>query len=106
MLKYIKNINSNSKRDALLLSFLQEVKRNLETFYVIEQRRQKTLFSLDCWDRIKDREEFSWPNDILKYVYMLKEFNNKLEDVINYQNWYMSDLNNKTRQSLQRREFW
>ena len=83
------------KRD--LLSFLDEMDRNLELFYVTDQRQFITkMFILDVWPTVKDADIVRKHAVIALYAEALMDFNTGYKAYKDYETWYTSDIKNKS----------
>jgi len=80
-----------------LFDFLAEMEKNMESFYVMDQRQFITHgFSTDTWAQVKDMDIIKRHETIIKYAAATEDFNNSLKAHKEYENWYTSDINNKT----------
>jgi len=80
-----------------LLDFLAEMEKNLETFYVMDQRQFITYgFSMDKWPLVKDLDIIKKHGTIARYAKAIEEFNASLKAFKEYESWYTGDLKNKT----------
>jgi hypothetical protein len=92
--------NNNSKDGQLkknLMDFLAEMEKNLECFYVMDQRQFITSgFLNEIWPLIKDVDIIKSHGSIVTYARALEEFNNLLKAYKEYEAWYTGDVKNKT----------
>jgi hypothetical protein len=92
--------NKNSKEGQLkknLLDFLGEMEKNLELFYVMDQRQFITSgYLTDIWPLVKDLDMIKNHETIVKYAQATESFNLSLKAYKEYENWYTGDSNNKT----------
>ena len=80
-----------------LLAFLDEMEKNLENFYVMDQRQFITQgFVMAKWLLVKDEEVIKKHETILVYAHTLEGFNNLFKEYKEYEQWYASDMKNKT----------
>ena len=80
-----------------LLSFLNEMEKNLETFYVMDQRQFIVGgYTMDVWDQVKDMDIIKNQAAVQTYVTALTDFNNAYKEYKEYEQWYSSDTQNKT----------
>ncbi len=85
--------NSSKKN---LLSFLSEMEKNLETYYVMDQRQFIVHgFQMDKSNSVKDLEIIRNNKDIQLYLESLNNFNNAYQEYKSYEKWYTSDEKNK-----------
>ena len=90
----------NSKDEQLrksLFDFLAEMEKNLEFFYVMDQRQFITSgFLTDMWPVVKDVDIINQHETIVKYARAMEDFNDSLKAHKEYESWYTSDVKNKT----------
>ena len=80
-----------------LFDFHAEMEKNMEFFYVMDQRQFVTHgFLIDIWPRVKELEIIKKHETIAKYGIALEEFNKALKVHKEYETWYTSDVNNKS----------
>ncbi len=83
------------KKNLLLL--LAEMEKNLEIFYVMDQRQFITEgFVIRVWDEVKNEEVIKRNEPILIYAQALIEFNLLYKEYKEFEHWYSSDMKNKT----------
>ena len=83
-----------------LFAFLSEMEKNLEIFYVMDQRQFITQdFLADTWVLVKDLELVKKHESIAVYVHAVKEFNRLFKEFKAYEQWYASDMKNKTQEN-------
>ena len=96
MLEFLKSWQGKHSFKNNLLEFLDEIEKNLEIYYVMDQRQFVTnCFLLDKWQKVKDLEVLKTHQDIKKYAEALMDFNKAYEDYKSYEQWYSSDMKNK-----------
>jgi hypothetical protein len=97
MISFLKKLGSGRGTKKDLLDFLQEMEKNLEIFYVTDQRQFITHgFLTDVWPRVKDQEPVRRHVEIAAYIRALQDFNGLYKDHKEFEQWYVSDLKNKT----------
>lgn len=80
-----------------LFAFLNELEKNLESFYVMDQRQFITQgFLLETWGNVKDRDIIKRHGSIAKYAAATEDFNHSLKAHKEFETWYTSDINHKT----------
>ncbi len=80
-----------------LTAFLEEMDKNLELFYVMDQRQFIIHgFKHEAWPLVKDQEIVRKHEAIGSYVRAIEEFNAALKEHKAYEQWYASDMQNKT----------
>ena len=86
-----------------LLAFLAEMEKNLELFYVMDQR-QFILggFSTDAWGPVRDTDIVRKHEPIRLYNSAVEEFNRLFKEHKEYETWYASDMNNKTQDNAKK----
>ena len=101
MFKFFQNFKKKRETKRLLLGFYEEIKRNLELYYVMNQLGEFRLFCLDYCRRIKDNPVISSDERILICLEKIEDFNRIMTEFSQYQEWYNLDINNKTRENAQ-----
>lgn len=80
----------------MLLNFYQEVAQNWESWHVMHQRNVFHTFSLS-WGHYLERDNASRDNQkIQTYLKVLLDYNQNMDDFEKYEQWYVSDIKNKT----------
>ena len=80
-----------------LFDFLAEMEKNLEFFYVMDQRQFIISgFLTDCWSRVKDIDIIKQHETISRYAAATEDFNQSLKSFKEYEAWYTGDTKNKT----------
>ena len=97
MIKFLTEFQKKRRIQRLLLAFYDEIKKNLERFYVMDQRQFiDGGFQDACWQGIKPDHEFNFGPKILYYGSAIEAFNQVFADFKEYERWYSADLKNKT----------
>ena len=97
MLKAIKDWQYNKNLKKILLDFLTEMDKNLETYYVMDQRQFITHgYLMDSWPLVKDMDLIKKHEEIKVYAQALLDFNSSYEEYKKFEQWYTSDLKHKT----------
>ena len=80
-----------------LFDLLAEMEKNLEFFYVMDQRQFITQgFLTDIWPRVKEVDIIKRHESIVKYARATEDFNLSLKAHKEYEAWYTGDAKNKT----------
>lgn len=80
-----------------IMDFLDEMDKNLELFYVMDQRQFITsMFSLKYWPRVKDVPLIAKHESVRHYASALQKFNQDYEEHKKFESWYSGDMNHKT----------
>jgi hypothetical protein len=80
-----------------LLALLDEMEKNLETYFVIDQRQFITGgFAMTVWEKTKDLDVVKKHADIKRYGTVLTEFNAAFAENKAYEQWYTSNIEHKT----------
>jgi len=80
-----------------LFDFLAEMEKNLEFFYVMDQRQFITAgFLTDTWDTVKDLDIIKRNESIVLYAKATKNFNQALKEYKDYELWYTADVKHKS----------
>jgi hypothetical protein len=100
------DINSWQSKKALrtkLLNFLAEMEKNLEIYYVMDQRQFITTgFLMDNWARVKEVDFIKRQEYISAYAESLVTFNTAFEEQKAFEKWYSSDINHKTQENAKK----
>jgi len=96
----------NSKEGQLkkdLFDFLAEMEKNMESFYVMDQRQFITHgFLMDVWPVVKDIDIIKRHDSIISYAKSIEDFNHSFKAHKEYEVWYSADLKNKTPESAKK----
>lgn len=86
-----------------LLSFLDEMDKNLELFYVMDQR-QFILngFHDQQWKYVKDLDLIKGMKCVSNYVDAIKSFNQFFTEFKAYEQWYTGDVKNKNQDNAKK----
>jgi hypothetical protein len=80
-----------------LLALLAEMEKNLEIYYVMDQRQFITGgFEMRVWDKVKDLEIIKKQKLIQVYAQALLDFNSAFNENKSFEKWYTADIKNKT----------
>ena len=103
MLAKVQTFLQQRKLKKDLLAFLSEMEKNLELFYVMDQR-QFILngFWADAWAPVKDTAIVRKHESIRAYANAVEQFNVLFRDYKEYEVWYASDLKNKTQDNAKK----
>ncbi len=83
-----------------LLAFLAEMEKNLEIYYVMDQRQFITTgFLMEVWSQAKDLEFIQRQEAIMVYAAALLDFNKAYKEHKSYEQWYSADVKNKTKEN-------
>ena len=97
MIGFVQKIARRQKLKKNLLAFLAEMEKNLETFYVMDQRQFITGgFLTRAWDQIKDEALIKKHASILVYIRAIEDVNRMVKEHKEFEQWYAADMNNKT----------
>ena len=97
MIPLIQNIQQKHQLKKTLFAFLAEMEKNLETFYVIDQRQFITYgFSMGAWADVKELSYIKKHESISVYARALEEFNALYKAHKEFEQWYSTDLERKT----------
>ena len=94
-MKFFQEWKNKKTQRKILVEFYQELKKNLESYYVMDQLGRFRFVRLESWPHAKDYPGVGKDPMILAYSQRLCEYNAVLVDFTKYEQWY-SDLNNKT----------
>lgn len=96
MLQWWADWRQRQERRRILLAFYREVERNWESVHVIQQRGVLDKFTLDVWQRVKGRPELKLERRVVDYGEPFAQFNTAMDEFKKFEQWYASDLKNKT----------
>ena len=97
MFSFCKQICRRWQIKKSLLPLLDEMEKNLEKYYVMDQRQFiESGFGMEAWARAQKLQDFSFDDRLKHYAYILEEFNKFYVAFKEYERWYASDLKNKT----------
>jgi len=101
MFGYLLNLNKKRSDKKKLLSFYGEVYKNWESYHVMHQRGYYQSFVLTEWEKAQVNSLITLEEPLLTYHSILDEFNRKLADFVEYEKWYVADMNNKTKDNAE-----
>ena len=79
-----------------LFNFLTEMEKNLEFFFVCDQRQFITQgFLIEAWGPVKDMENIRRYGSIVTYAGVMKDFNHVLKEYKEFEEWYSKDINHR-----------
>ena len=80
-----------------LFDFLAEMEKNMELFYVMDQRQFITSgYLTEMWPRVNGIDIIKKHESIGVYARSMEDFNQALKVHKDYEVWYTGDVNNKT----------
>ncbi len=86
-----------------LLAFLDEMEKNLEIYYVMDQRQFVIHgFVMNLWEQVKDLDIIRKQEIIITYAQALLEFNKAFKENKDYEQWYSSDMKNKNNENAKK----
>jgi len=98
----IKDWQRQQELKKTLKPFWQEVSKNLELFYVMDQRQViDHIFTMAQWEKTKQLPKIEFSDVIQQYVSSLEEFNRVFIDFKSFEKWYSGDAQRKTRENAQ-----
>jgi len=96
MFSIFNNPNDKQLRKSLF-DFWAEMEKNLELFFVMDQRQFITSgFLTDMWPKVKEMDIIKKHASIAVYARAMEDFNLSLKGHKEYEIWYTGDTNNKT----------
>jgi hypothetical protein len=97
MFSIFKNNSKEGQLRKTLFDFLAEMEKNMELFYVMDQRQFITgSFLTDVWPLVKDMDIIKRHGTIAGYAKGMEDFNHSLKTYKEYEVWYTGDVKNKT----------
>jgi hypothetical protein len=98
MLKTIQEFRRSLRLKKTLLPFYQEVRRNLEIYYVMDQRQFfDQTFHLEAWGNIREVPDLTITDRTRTYAERLESFNEAFREYRDYEEWFNADPERKTR---------
>jgi len=98
--------NRNSQEKQLrknLFDFWAEMEKNLELFYVMDQRQFITSgFVTDIWPRVCDLDIIKRHESISLYAKAVEDFNRSFKAYKEYEDWYAGDIKNKNTENARK----
>ena len=80
-----------------LAVFYAEVKKNLESFYVMDQREYFKLFMMEGWGAVKENAGLKFPSAVTDYVKALEAFNSAKDEHDRFEEFYTATMDNRTK---------
>ena len=96
MFRFFSKLRAKRKRRHVLLNFYQEVAKNWESWHVMHQRNVADKFSLTSWQKVQENKALNANQKILNYINLLIDYNQGMDEFRSYEQWYVSDIENKT----------
>ena len=92
----------NLKGNQLLMRFYEELKKNLELYYVHDQRQFiDKEFKTEEWMKIQSVEALQGAVKIQLYGKAIEDFNQFFRSFREFEKWYAGDMANKTKENAQ-----
>ena len=103
MFGLLKGLTREGKNNKALMRFYEELKKNLEIFYVMDQRQFIDMeFKSAEWEKIKSAP-FAQPfSKVQAYGRAVEDFNQFYRQFKEFEKWYAADMANKTRENAQK----
>lgn len=96
MFSIFKKNLKDEKLKKILFDFLAEMEKNLEFYYVMDQRQFITHgFLTDMWPLVQNMDIIKKHETIALYAKAMEDFNNSLKIYKEYEIWYTGDIKNK-----------
>ena len=95
MLKFFQEWKEKKALGSQRKEFYAEMKKNLESFYVMDQLGKLRFFKLEICEKLK-KVDLHFPESVLTYFQSLQNYNDSLQDFKDYEQWYTTDINQKT----------
>ncbi len=97
MLAAVKQWYNDHKMKHHLLEFLDEMEKNLETFYVMDQRQFITAgFKRSAYESVQGFDFINKSDAIKKYITTIDDFNKSFDAYKEFEQWYTSNTDHKT----------
>ena len=86
-----------------LLDFLAEMDKNLEMFYVMDQRQFiLSGFLTQAMRPVADMAIIKKHGPVSSYMHAIEQFNRLFKEFKEYETWYASDMKNKTQDNAKK----
>jgi predicted MPP superfamily phosphohydrolase len=103
MFDLIKGLTREGRSNKALMKFYEELKKNLEIFYVMDQRQFIDMeFRAVEWNRIKAMDMSKSYPKVLAYGAAVEDFNAFYRQFKEFEKWYAADMANKTKDNAQK----
>ena len=99
MLSFIKGFRKVREERRAWLDFYEEIEKNLESYYVMFQLGRLRFFQLEHWLKQGANPAVVSDRNVQHYGQRLQEYNQILEGFKKFEQWYASDINNKTKEN-------
>jgi hypothetical protein len=97
MFSIFRNESKDEQSRKSLFDFWAEMEKNMELFYVMDQRQFITGgFLTGTWPRVKEMDIIRRHETIATYARAMEDFNHSLKVHKEYESWYTGDVKNKT----------
>ena len=97
MIPLFKKISGQQQLKTHVFAFLAEMEKNLEFFYVMDQRQFISHgFLHETWVLVKDLDLVKRHESVLVYIAAVEDFNRCLNAFKAYETWYASDLQHRS----------
>jgi hypothetical protein len=102
MFDLLKQLTPQGRAGKSLMQFYDELKKNLEIFYVMDQRQFIDMeFRSVQWQKIKAEAVKSYPK-VAAYGAAVEDFNAFYRQFKEFEKWYAADMANKTKENAQK----
>lgn len=103
MIASISNWIKKSSLKSKLFAFLNEMEKNLEVFYVMDQRQFITQgFHNQQWGLVNEIDFIKKNEAIRVYIGAIEDFNKTLSEFKKYEQWYAGDVKNKNQENAKK----
>jgi hypothetical protein len=100
MFSFFKEGPIDRRSRKLLFDFLGEMERNMESFYVMDQRQFITAgFLTETWAPVKDMDIIKSHESIALYARATEDFNLSLKAYKDFEAWYTGNTEHKTQEN-------
>lgn len=87
-----------SLRKNFLFLLWQEISRNVERYYIVDQRQFiSEPFEMDAWKEARDFTSVRFPAAVVEYVAAVESFNKAFLEMKEFEETYLSSVEYKTR---------
>jgi hypothetical protein len=102
MFKLFREIQEKRRLHRKLRAFYQETCKNWESFHVMDQQNRFIGFATANTELVKGLSIIHSDEQVRKYLEAIYSFNTRLEALRSFEQWYASEMKNKTRENAQK----
>jgi hypothetical protein len=96
---FFKESHKNKLRKRIALALWAEVKKNLESYYVMCQLERLRFFQLEAWEESQDHLDLRQVSSFFGYIHAVTYYHAALREFKEYETWYSSDIEHKSQET-------